>query len=659
MHRTARVHRSQPALIRPATALMGRFTFPVKFAVIALTLLVPAVFVTWQYRNAKQYNIHIAIQERHGLRYLVPAARLMEQEVTARALAVRGRSLTSVASDMALTVRTIDPIVKQYAGEYQNARTWGGAKQALSTAAATTGRPDAIFAAWNAATAALYTDIQQVSAGSTLVLDPQLDTYNLMDTVMNRALLVMDTSAQAADLATLIAAGQFANPDQQRIQLAIYSGNITAPLGTIDAELDGAYAATKRPGLKNLLQPARTDLDGAGNHIVTMLAAAVLHRAASADFEALSAEVTRTSATLITQGVPALAQRLQDRVDGFRAQQHVVYWVLLSGLAIAAYLLAGAVMSVRRTVRELLGDLEAAAQGDLARQPETVGRDELAQMARALSHTLANVREIVAPIVADATRLAGASERLATVSDNLSSAAEDSTTRTSTVATAATEVSERASAMSAAASEMLSAIGEISRSAARSSALATSGSDVVRSAEQTLTALSDASEEIGAVLALIIGIAEQTNLLALNAAIEAARAGTAGKGFAIVATEVKTLARRTADATADIGAKVTAIQEAATGVVGIFRQIEDVVGAVNESQTTIAAAVDEQTAVTGALTETVAHTATGASEIVTDVSHVSEAAAQTRDNAAHVQQAATDLSATAANLRTLVGRFTT
>ena len=250
-----------PALLRPAARLMGRFSFPVKFVVVALAVVIPALFVTWQFRSAKQYNIDIAVKERHGLVYLAPAAQLMQQEVTARALAVRGRPLGSLSAEMAATEQSLDPINARYASEYANAKTWSAAKQARSDAVAASGKPEAVFAAWNAATSALYTDIQQVSAGSTLVLDPQLDTYNLMDTVMNRALLVMDNAGQAADLAAMITAGQVADPANQRIQLAIYSGNISAPLATIDAEVDGAYAVTKRAGLRHAA-PARPDRHG-------------------------------------------------------------------------------------------------------------------------------------------------------------------------------------------------------------------------------------------------------------------------------------------------------------------------------------------------------------------------------------------------------------
>ena len=234
------------ALLRPAIALMQRCRFGLKFGVVVLVLVIPAGFATWQFRQAKEYNIDIGIKERHGLVYLTPAVHLMAQEVSTRSLAVRAQATSGAQAGMTALESEIDGIVNRYGGEYGNHDTWSAAKQALSSAERATGRPEQVFAAWNAATVALYTDIQQVSGGSTLVLDPQLDTYNLMDTVMNRGLLVMDTSGQAADLADLVAAKRVGDPAKQRTQLAIYSGNVSAPLGTIDAELDEIGRASCR-----------------------------------------------------------------------------------------------------------------------------------------------------------------------------------------------------------------------------------------------------------------------------------------------------------------------------------------------------------------------------------------------------------------------------
>ena len=114
-------------------------------------------------------------------------------------------------------------------------------------------------------------------------------------------------------------------------------------------------------------------------------------------------------------------------------------------------------------------------------------------------------------------------------------------------------------------------------------------------------------------------IAEQTNLLALNATIEAARAGEAGKGFAVVASEVKDLAQETARATEDIETKVASIQSEMTGAVDSINDIRDIVSRMSEHVTTIAAAVEEQTATTSTMAASVHGAAAGTSGITDNI----------------------------------------
>ncbi|MBL4838956.1 MAG: hypothetical protein JKY34_15420, partial [Kordiimonadaceae bacterium] len=132
---------------------------------------------------------------------------------------------------------------------------------------------------------------------------------------------------------------------------------------------------------------------------------------------------------------------------------------------------------------------------------------------------------------------------------------------------------------------------ESSRKASSAEAQATDTVDKV-------TALSQAAKKIGDVIAIIQDIAEQTNLLALNATIEAARAGEAGRGFAVVASEVKSLANQSASATQEIGSLLSDIRDATSGAVEVNKQIVVVVSQISENSTSIAASIGEQTTAT-------------------------------------------------------------
>jgi methyl-accepting chemotaxis protein len=181
---------------------------------------------------------------------------------------------------------------------------------------------------------------------------------------------------------------------------------------------------------------------------------------------------------------------------------------------------------------------------------------------------------------------------------------------------------------------------------------------VAENTTRTVGKLGDSSQEIATVIKLINGIAEQTNLLALNATIEAARAGEAGKGFAVVASEVKELAQETARATEDISKRVEAIQADTAGAVDAISQISTVIGEINDFQATIAAAVEEQTATTNEMNRNVAEAATGTQGIAAAISGLAAGTQETNERVADAQRAASELARMSGELQDAVARFT-
>ena len=181
---------------------------------------------------------------------------------------------------------------------------------------------------------------------------------------------------------------------------------------------------------------------------------------------------------------------------------------------------------------------------------------------------------------------------------------------------------------------------------------------VAENTTRTVGKLGDSSQEIATVIKLINGIAEQTNLLALNATIEAARAGEAGKGFAVVASEVKELAQETARATEDISRRVEAIQADTAGAVDAISQISAVIGEINDFQATIAAAVEEQTTTTNEMNRNVAEAAGGTRGIAAAISGLAAGTQETNERVAEAQRAAGELARMSGELQEAVARFT-
>jgi methyl-accepting chemotaxis protein len=250
-----------------------------------------------------------------------------------------------------------------------------------------------------------------------------------------------------------------------------------------------------------------------------------------------------------------------------------------------------------------------------------------------------------------------ASTTLSVTAAQIATSAEHTSTQAKLVAHGADQVTGHVKTVSAGSEEMRTAMAEISHHAEDAAAVA---AEAVSAAEATTAAvvqLGTSSQEIGNVVKVITAVAEQTNLLALNATIEAARAGEAGKGFAVVASEVKDLAQETARATDDIAARVQAIQNDTRHAVAAIEHIATIVGRVSHFQNQIAAAVEEHTSTTVEMGRNVTNAAGANGEIAANIASVAQAAHTTADGANRSQGAADQLAGLATELRGMVATF--
>lgn len=216
---------------------------------------------------------------------------------------------------------------------------------------------------------------------------------------------------------------------------------------------------------------------------------------------------------------------------------------------------------------------------------------------------------------------------------NLADVAEESSAQSTIVSSAAEKASMNVQTVAAASEEMSNSINEIAQQASLSRNVVEEAVGKAGETGEIVARLDQASVEIGNVVNLINEIAEQTNLLALNATIEAARAGEAGKGFAVVASEVKSLAGQTAKATENIQQQVGQIQSSTRGAVDAIASIRTVVGSISESINSIAAAIEEQSAATREISKNVQEAANATSEVSENISGVQEASKQTGEAA--------------------------
>ncbi|WP_275196481.1 HAMP domain-containing methyl-accepting chemotaxis protein [Bradyrhizobium sp. CSA207] len=247
--------------------------------------------------------------------------------------------------------------------------------------------------------------------------------------------------------------------------------------------------------------------------------------------------------------------------------------------------------------------------------------------------------------------------QLESAASTLTRTAETTQSLSSQVADVSEQASSNMQSVATATEELSASVEEIGRQVRDSSRIAEAAVGQAKETDSRIGKLSHAAQQIGEVVKLITAIAEQTNLLALNATIEAARAGEAGRGFAVVASEVKSLASQTAKATDEISSHIAGMQGATAESVAAIKEIGATIGQISSIATSIASAVEQQGAATQEIARSVQTVAQGTQTAATDIGQVNRGAAETGSASEEVLNSAKTLSSESTRLRAELDRF--
>ncbi|MCP1511938.1 MULTISPECIES: methyl-accepting chemotaxis protein [Pseudomonas] len=680
------------SLLSPGIRLLGRFGFARKFQILFLLFMLPLAGSLWMIGQDYRDKLNVISSERSGVSQLLALDSLDAQLTAQRNLAARWKAVDLLREPTPAAKAAMAAVDANYSPIQQSLQTLGETLKAQNASADIQARFDTLQGAvkgldsqslrtvgwwpdgyerFTSALGAMQALREQIALDAGLILDPWMETYLTMQIATQQTPDLIERIGRMAGIGqSSIASGQFTL--QSRLQMR----DLRSRIGDARDQLIKAAVSLKaKPyaGMEpwtaqydNSLQVLDSELkvldDGVFGGTIKLDTAA-FDRSVDAMLGSLGA--------LRNQSLNSLDARLAYYHDR-SLQQFIPVAATFGLLALAAlYLFMSLQASIRRSASGITTLAESLRDGNLCVEVAVQGRDELAAISTALNVAVMQLRTSLLGVNHETQQLGSAVITLNAQSGSTLNEVEDQQHQISQIAAAATQLAATSMGVARSCEQASDSAQQTRRIAEDSSRDSERTTASIQQLNQRLTdtaaalqQVSDQGQQIQSVVDTIRGIAEQTNLLALNAAIEAARAGEQGRGFAVVADEVRSLSQRTQASTAQIAGTVDSLRATVTqavtlmgaaceqaltdaeSVTGLGVRLGEIAGAVQNVTDTlaqIATAVEEQ--------------ATTADEVSGNIQQVDQAAGRLLDGARAVNRAADTLSRGSQALSDNTARF--